>query len=512
MAMGGTRAALDAALVAADPWRALSELRTAGPPDLLEVAEARYATARPAQRRRLSWLLRCLGEPAGPALLRLLAGHSGDDAHDLLGTAVQLGLRVPAELLWRLERDLGPADPVLHAMGLSGDAGFGEYLGRQLDTPGKQGPAAIALGRLGDRRWTLPIAERLHRVTGLVHTAFVVALELLGDPAAVPYLVRLLKEVDAPGDVQHALVQLTGRDPLTPLWTGPSRVHRKALWRSWSQVDPAAPAEPEIRGLTVESARRARFELHEGRGRIRVDYDPPTPGSSWPRWNKSLLVDGSPLYRVSSDCGTCETTMRLLGWPERVVAPVADRLRTALSTVDSLADGVLTALAPLVRELPTGHYRAYLVDLPVERVREPARSWWSRRWAFREGAEMIEDWPAVEHFQLPQRIPGPVPTFGALLPTQPLAALDPDTVARYRKAVEAATRPAAVVLGWVEDVYVAAEHEERFLVGVALDGHHKLAAYAEAGVPARVVLLARGEDNLGTWRDGFEAVLGQFSG
>ncbi|MGW0516775.1 hypothetical protein [Crossiella sp. NPDC003009] len=511
--MGGTRAVLDAALAAADPWRALSELDAAGLPDLIEVAEARYATAEPAQRRQLSWLLRYLGEPAGPALLRLLDRHSGDDAHDLLTTAVQLGLRVPAELLWRLESDLGSAEPVLHAMGLSGDAGFADYLGQQLDTPGKQGPAAIGLGRLGDRRWTVPIAERLRRVQGLTHTAFVVALELLGDPAAVPYLVRLLKEVDAPGDVQHALIRLTGRDPLTPLWAGPSRAHRKALWRSWSQVDPAARAEPEIRGLAVESARRARFELHEGRGRLRVDYDPPAPGSSWPRWNKSLLVDGTPLYRVSSDCGTCETTMRLLGWPERVAAATADRLRTELSTVDSLADGVLTALAPLVRELPTGHYRVYLVDLPVERVCEPARSWWVRRWAFREGAELgEEDWPGVEHFQLPEPVPGPMPTFGALLPGQPLAALNPDTVARYRKAVEAGARPAAVVLGWVEDGYVAAEHEERFLVGVALDGHHKLAAYAEAGVPARVVLLARGEDNLGTWPDGFEAVLGQFSG
>lgn len=48
-----------------------------------------------------------------------------------------------------------------------------------------------------------------------------------------------------------------------------------------------------------------------------------------------------------------------------------------------------------------------------------------------------------------------------------------------------------MVLGWIDDRYVDALHEERWLVGAILDGHHRLAAYAAAGVPARVLLLAR---------------------
>lgn len=513
---GATRAALDAALAAEDPWTELAELRRAGPAELLAVAEQRYALAEAPERRKLSWLLGGLKAPAGPVLLRLLAAHSGDDAFDLLGTAVRCGVRMPSELVRRLAEEFGPVEPVLHAMGLTGDPAFGEYLARWLDEPDKQRAAAIALGRLGDRRWTVPIAERLGRAEGLNHTGLAVALELLGDPAAVPHLVRQLKDASAPGALLHALVRLTGRDPLVPLWDGPSRRHRKAVWRVWSSVDPAEPAEPEIRELVVESARRARFELHEGRGLIRIDYDPPAPGSTWPRWDKSLLVGDDPLYRVSSDCGTCETVLHLLGWPERSAAAVAEQLRTAVSTVDSLGDGVLSALRPLVREMPSGHYRAYLVDLPVEWVTEPGASWWVRRWEHREGMEMDEDgWPGVEHFQLPDRIPGPLPTFGVLLPGQPPHRLDPETVASYRNAIDAGYRPAAVVLGWVEDSYVEAEFEERFLIGVTLDGHHKLAAYADAGVPARIVLLARGEDNWHPdydWRDRFEEVLAQFSG
>ena len=63
-------------------------------------------------------------------------------------------------------------------------------------------------------------------------------------------------------------------------------------------------------------------------------------------------------------------------------------------------------------------------------------------------------------------------------------------MARHAALIAAGERPAAVVLGWIDDRYVKARHEERWLVGAVLDGHHRLAAYAAAGVPARLLLLA----------------------
>ncbi|MFB6824287.1 hypothetical protein ACFCXA_22160 [Streptomyces virginiae] len=87
--------------------------------------------------------------------------------------------------------------------------------------------------------------------------------------------------------------------------------------------------------------------------------------------------------------------------------------------------------------METGHYRALLLDLPLEGVAEPARSWWYRRVAARAeadgddgdrpGCDRPEDyWPGVAHFQLTTPVPGGrVPfTYGALLPSQPPEALD----------------------------------------------------------------------------------------
>ncbi|WP_326660196.1 hypothetical protein [Streptomyces sp. NBC_00385] len=517
---GTTQTRLDAALGADDIWSALYALAEEAPPDLLAAVEARYGPAAEGERRHLSWLLRCAGERGDPTLLRLLGASEGDSARDLLYAAVQRKLRLPAAELRRLARDLGEVEPLVDAMGLSGDLGFAPFLGDLLDSKTLGGRAALALGRLGAREWTVPVARRLPGTTGLVHVAFTVALELLDDPAAIPHLLSALKTERIPaGDLHHALVALTGRDPLLPV-TPPDGDYSVGIRRAWQKRRPARPAAPSTSPVTFDSPRHARFTLDEGRGGISIDYDPPRPGSSWPRWDKSLRIGGQPVYRVGSDCDTCETTLSLLGWPTRAAQEGAERLRSALADVAGLAPGILDAAAPLVEQLRSGHYRVHLADLALERVTDPGASWLTRRRALREDyepydGEGLDDWPGTDHFQLRDRIPGESPTYGVLFPSQPLVALDTDTVARYTAAIAAGRRPAALALAWVRDIYVQAEHPERFLVAVALDGHHKLAAYAAAGVPARLLLLSRAEDNWGPeegWSTAFNEVLAATAG
>ncbi|MFB7591972.1 hypothetical protein [Streptomyces sp. NPDC056169] len=256
-----------------------------------------------------------------------------------------------------------------------------------------------------------------------------------------------------------------------------------------------------VRDVVVESGTRARFSVDGGVGRIRVAFVLPSLGSSWPCWDRSLTFDGKPLYRVGSFCDTCELGLTLLVWPGDQAARIAARMRGRLGALDRLGTALFAGWSLVLGELETGHYRALLLDLPLERVSEPARSWWYRRAAARvqeDDDSALDDrpeghWPGVGHFQLTAPVPGGrVPsTYGAILPLQPPETLDPATVARHAAAITAGKRPSAVVLGWIVDRYVEARHEERWLVGVVLDGHHRLAVYAAAGVPARVLLLAR---------------------
>ncbi|MEU3481068.1 hypothetical protein AB0E66_23215 [Streptomyces sp. NPDC033753] len=511
------RVRLRAALRADDPWTALYALSTDRPAGLAEAVEELYRSDvdRAAFRPHLAWFLRSMGEPGDAVLPRLLAepAFAAADRRDLLRTAVARGLRLPADLLRAYGQEApassgsdaradGPAAPELvDAMGLSGDPSFAPRLGALLEIPSVRSRAALALGRLGAREWTAPIAGRLSEVTGLDHTAFTVALELMGDPAAVPHLLRWLAESgeERVYDVHHALVRLTGRDPLLPeleRGAGYAAAVRAAWADGRTEHTPAV-----VRDLVVESGARARFSVDGGAGRIRIAFDPPSPGSSRPRWDRSLTFDDKPLYRVGSHCDTCELSLTLLDWPADEATGTAARMRARPADLDRIDAALLAEWSPVLGELETGHYRALLLDLPLERVTRPARSWWYRRVVARAqvdddseyGEDRPEDhWPGVAHFQLTTPVPGGrVPfAYGALLPSQPPEALDPATVARHAAAIAAGERPAAVVLGWIDDRYVEARHQERWLVGAVLDGHHRLAAYAAAGVPARVLLLA----------------------
>ncbi|MFF8601362.1 hypothetical protein ACF065_22950 [Streptomyces sp. NPDC015232] len=498
-----TRTRLRAALRSSDPWTALSALHPGRPgPSAPSVpADASERPERPEQwaaaveelyrsdadrtahGRHLTWFLERLGEAGAEVLARLVAEPAAGSGGD------------------------GPLDPVLvNAMGLSGDPSFAPRLGALLDDPAApRDRAALALGRLGARAWTVPIAERLPVESGPDHVAFAVALELMGDRAAVPHLLRRLAESheERVYDVHHALVRLTGRDPLLP--EGAKGAEYAAAVRAAWADGRTEPAAPEVRDLVVESGARARFRVEEGAGRIRVAFDPPLPGSSWPRWDRSLTFDGKPLYRVGSVCGTCELGLSLLGWPDEEARRIAAGLRDRLADPHRLDAALLTDLTPVLAELATGHYRALLLDLPLERVTDPARSWWHLRAQARpvEDDDPDEDvcdedvrpedaWPGVAHFQLPTPVPhARVPaTYAAVLPSQPPEAIDPAALARHAAALAAGERPAAVVLGWVDDRYVEARNEERWLVGVILDGHHRLTAYATAGLPARVLWIA----------------------
>ncbi|MET8508824.1 hypothetical protein ABZV60_29950 [Streptomyces sp. NPDC004787] len=404
------RTRLRAALRSSDPWSELSALPTGrsgrpdpAPGDAPERPEQwaaaveelyRSDAVRKAHGRHLTWFLERLGDAGAEVLVRLVAepAFSPAERRDLLWTAVRRGLRLPAAVLESYARQDaesgggadGPPDPVLvNAMGLSGDLSFAPRLGALLDDPdAPRGRAALALGRLGARAWTVPIAERLSVETGLNHVAFAVALELLGDRAAVPHLLRWLAESreERVYDVHHALVRLTGRDPLLPAGAKGAE-YAAAVRAAWADGR-TEPAAPEVRDLVVESGARARVRALE-------DDDPD---------------DG------------CD-----------------------------------------------------------------------------EDARPEDAWPGVAHFQLPAPVPDArIPaTYAAVLPSQPPEALDPGALARHAAALAAGQRPAAVVLGWVDDRYVEARHEERWLVGVILDGHHRLAAYATAGLPARVLWITR---------------------
>jgi len=468
--------------------------------DLAEACEQRFAIATLEQCQRLVWLLARVPAPSARAvLLRRLALSTGAAAAQILRALSSARVGVPTAQIVRLF-DEAPLEAVV-AAGFAGDPVLVPALMTRLDDPTLGRHAALALAMLNACELSGRIASmiRPHTRDG---SGFIVALEVMNDPGVVPQLLELLRTGhDHAWDLHHALWRLTGREPLVPL-TADRDASNRATANAWRTFDLDVPPRPRLERLAVDEASGvASFDVIDGDGLIRIDYDSPSPGSTWSRWNKSLFVGPDRWYAVGSDCGTCETTLRLVGYPPPTAAVVAGEIRRLVADAPRLESSSIEALRPYITKLRTGHYLAFLVDLDLEYVASPERSWLARRVMHRVGDDEPEDatahWLGTEHYQVRAPSLEGVPTFGLVLPAVSLVTLDADTVEASAASIVAGRHPTALVMSWVERKYVRAEFDERFLVSVVLDGHHKLAAYARLDRPARVLAVCRLEETWG---------------
>ena len=222
-----------------------------------------------------------------------------------------------------------------------------------------------------------------------------------------------------------------------------------------------------------------------------------------PRWSQSLLVERS-VYEVGSTCGTCDLLLKFIGWRDDLF----DTAETGRGRHQRWPEGVDFA-GPLIQQLRSGRYLVGQLSFPIERIEEKnlASSWFNRRHELRRLSEDDEDdepndaevraaWPGAAHYQGP-RGGGETPTYPVVMPLHDLTKLDEARVVAYQQAISDGACPVAVVLGWVDVRDVQARWAERFANFVILNGHHRLEAYARAGVAANIIAIARIADSWG---------------
>ncbi|MFO0613378.1 MAG: hypothetical protein U0414_12355 [Polyangiaceae bacterium] len=513
--MSDRAAELDAFLRSADPWSPLAALASTWDDELARACDERLATEGDRARRwvLLSLIRQAASPSAAALLLTRVSDARGDDLRDLLNALTSKRVVAPTEVILRAFDEAEGA--ALGAAALSrADALVPPLLARlESARPIVCWQAALALARAGRPEYGPAIVRLLDDARGHDALGFAVALETLGDPAVVPALHAMVVRGQSPHRqaVHHALVRLSGRAPVVPFATDAAAADR-ALAAAWRTYDLAAPPHPRLDDIALAD-RCATFTLHDGAAALRLDANPPEPGSHWPRWDRALWAGDRALWNASSWCDTCETTLRQVGAAPELARSIAEPLRAHLADLRALDAATLAMLAPLIHTLASGHYLAALVDLDVEQVVEPLRSWMVRRVRAREaaspesdetartGAPALDpaDWPGAPHFQIRAASAGPPRTYGILVPTQPLDALDTATLDRHAAARATGARPTAVALTWVEDRHPHSGDTERTLVAAIIDGHHKLAAAARDGASARLLVLARIEDSATTF-------------
>lgn len=407
--------------------------------------------------------------------------------------------------------DAAVREAAIVAAGFLGDPVLAAPVAARLEAPlaDERMQAAITLGVLGAAQHAAQLLARLEAETGRTFSAMVAALERMQARDAVPRLLEVLRTAPKAKvwELTHALWVLTGVDPADPRGAA-ARDDRalEALRTAWLGAAAAGlldtPPPPRLASVRELALGLASFALAYGRSRVRFDFEPPSPGATWPQWSQSLYVGGERVYDVGSTCGTCELYLRHLAWPQEGLEQTAAALEAA-DAHRGLADWIAT-WAPLLEQLRSGQYLVARLALAIDRIDRAnlAESWFHRRQQLR--AERSEEpdfepeppyWPGTAHYQGPRS--GEPPTYPVIFPTQDPSRLDEARIARHQRAIAGGARPAVVALGWLDTRSIRGEHEERFLSLIILNGHHRLEAYARAQLAAPLIVVARVADSWG---------------
>ncbi len=329
-------------------------------------------------------------------------------------------------------------------------------------------------------------------------------LELLGDVQAVASLQAYL--VSCPQshvwEVCHCLWRLGVAQPLLSFSADIEMLREASLHAVQSRSQPSIAIQKSTRS-SVE------FDVSFGEGLLRIDYDLPTRGTkTWARWSRSLYVAGEKMYSLGSLCGTCETILVLLGWPAQRALAVGTERSAEMAAGSEFDSAWIQRWAPVLHALQTGHYVAEEFSMEVELV-PYENSWMALRKEFRKRDDPDswydddddESMPAQslleqQVYQGPM-FKGAIRSHWSVLPSQNRSELDEERVRFYMQEIRNGTRPTILALGWMEQRYVEAAWDERFVALCILDGHHKLEAYSRCGVKANWIALFRLENSCG---------------
>lgn len=350
--------------------------------------------------------------------------------------------------------------------------------------------AAQALARLGDSGSADRIADLLPaQRDSLAFGHISVALEMLGEPSVALRLQDMLpKATDQQARwLMRAIARLTGHNPAPPDvdWDSDPDGFKTAVLRNWTRLDLTIPPRPRAR-WTVSSTTIADVTIDDGRGVFALEPDDPDWESAWPEWNYAWCHDHQRVYATGSVCGTCDILLERVGWAPDDAVRMSQAVRDQVTDVTSLDESLLAALEPILVGLASGHYQVRLVDIPLI----PAR--WADTWfGDQDMRYMSVDVSQADREQLLYQLPhGDRPHPFVVAPTQTTDRTDQTTVVNYVRSIRSGQHPAAIVAAYSSERQAwNAEEACRSVSGFILDGHHKIAAYAEVGQPARVILI-----------------------
>ena len=217
-------------------------------------------------------------------------------------------------------------------------------------------------------------------------------------------------------------------------------------------------------------------------------------------------IQGKRKFEIGNDCDTCHFWFKCLQEPKNFANKKIVNLPKAISIPRPLDETFVSEIEPLIEMMDKGEH--YIFNTTVD-LTGPFRS--DDEESYFHNTEFMEIWdiedPAAEdilsnwehyegkHPRIYRHEAITDKLFKFLIPLVPVRKLKEENIRLYKDMISNGDRPRILALGMLQRAIPESVKEgnsktmHSFFAGVILDGHHKLAAYRRAGVPANLLII-----------------------
>lgn len=221
-----------------------------------------------------------------------------------------------------------------------------------------------------------------------------------------------------------------------------------------------------------------------------------------------LEVNGARKFEVGNDCNTCHFWFKMLQDPHLPTNKKIANLPKTIQLPRPVDESLVQELAPLLELMEKGEYLVFETSVnltgPYDSDDEASyffQSEFMELWDIEDPKEegLLSGWEHYEGsrprvFRHPES--GVVEKqFDFVIPLVPRAALKEEYIKIYQQMIQNGDRPRVLMLGMYQRGIPEAVKKgsikslHSFMAGFLLDGHHKVAAYRRAGVPAKFLVI-----------------------
>lgn len=221
-----------------------------------------------------------------------------------------------------------------------------------------------------------------------------------------------------------------------------------------------------------------------------------------------LEVNGARKFEVGNDCDTCHFWFKMLQEPRLPTSRKIANLPKTIQLPRPVDETLVQELAPMLDLMEKGEYLVFETSVnlsgPYDSDDEGSyffQSDFMELWDIEDPKEegVLSGWEHYES-QRPRVFRHPESNvvekqIDFVIPLVPRAALKEEYVKLYQQMIQNGDRPRVLMLGMYqrgipESVKKGTQKAlHSFMAGFLLDGHHKVAAYRRAGVPAKFLVI-----------------------